>query len=39
MKAAGYAVFPFVLVRVYPCFGAPATGGQPLPLGGPVLHG
>jgi len=27
------------LVRVYLCFGAPATGGQPLPLGGPVLHG
>jgi hypothetical protein len=39
VKAAGYAVFPFVLVRVYLYFGAPATGGQPLPLGGPVLHG
>ena len=41
MKAAGYDVFLFVLVGVYLYVGAlpVATGGKPLPLGRPVLHG
>jgi succinate-acetate transporter protein len=37
----GYAVFGFALAGVYLYFGAlsVATGGKPLPLGRPVLHG
>jgi len=41
VKAGGYAVFAFALVGMHLYFGAlsAATGGQPLPLGRPVLHG
>ena len=41
VKAGGYAVFAFALVGAYLYFGAlsVATGGKPLPLGRPILHG
>lgn len=41
VKAGGYAVFLFAAVGVYLFFSAlsAATGGKPLPLGKPVLHG
>jgi succinate-acetate transporter protein len=41
LKAAGYFVLAFAAVGVYLFFNAAsqATGGKPLPLGTPVLHG
>jgi|CZKT01.1.fsa_nt_gi succinate-acetate transporter protein len=41
VKAGGYAVFLFAAIGVYLFFSAlsVATGGKPLPLGKPVLHG
>lgn len=41
LKAAGYVVLAFAAVGVYLFFStlSQATGGKPLPLGTPVLHG
>lgn len=41
VKAGGYAVFLFALVGAHLYFGAlsVATGGKPVPLGRPILHG
>ncbi len=41
LKTAGYVVLAFAAVGVYLFFGSAsvATGGKPLPLGRPVLHG
>jgi succinate-acetate transporter protein len=41
VKAGGYAVFLFAVIGLYLFFSAlsVATGGKPLPLGKPVLHG
>jgi succinate-acetate transporter protein len=41
LKTAGYFVFAFALLGAYIFFGtaSAATGGKPLPLGRPVIHG
>ena len=41
LKTAGYVVLVFAAVGVYLFFGAAsvATGGKPVPLGRPILHG
>ncbi len=41
LKTAGYVVLVFAAVGIYLFFGAAsvATGGKPVPLGRPVLHG
>ena len=41
LKTAGYVVLVFAAVGVYLFFGSAsvATGGKPLPLGRPILHG
>ena len=41
LKTAGYVVLVFAAVGIYLFFGAAsvATGGKPVPLGRPILHG
>ena len=41
LKAGGYVVLVFAALGVYLFFGAASagTGGKPLPLGKPLLHG